>query len=62
MWCPKCANFKTEVIGTKGKKDNEISRFRFCPKCEFDFLTIEFINNFDNREKYKSILKKYKEK
>ena len=62
MWCPKCANFKTEVIGTKVKKENEITRFRFCPKCEFDFLTIEFINNFDNREKYKSILKKYKEK
>ena len=42
------------------KKDNEISRFRFCPKCEFDFLTIEFINNSDNRDKYKSILKKFK--
>lgn len=58
LWCPKCANFKTEVIGTKVKKENEISRFRICPKCEFEFLTIEIINKSSNREKYKKSLEK----
>ena len=56
--------FKTEVIGTKiKKKKKKIMRFQdldFVPKCEFDFLTIEFINNSENRDKYKSILKKFK--
>ena len=58
MWCPKCANFKTEVIGTKAKKENEIIRFRFCPKCEFEFLTIEYLNKFDNHKNYKKSLEK----
>jgi transcriptional regulator NrdR family protein len=58
VWCPKCANFKTEVIGTKLKKENVTARFRFCPICEFSFLTIEFINNSENRDKYKKSLEK----
>lgn len=58
MWCPKCANSKTEVIGTKTKKENEIIRFRFCSKCEFEFLTIEFLNRKSNIDKYKNNLEK----
>lgn len=39
MWCPKCQNEKTQVVGT----DSAIlvSRFRHCLQCGYRFITCE---------------------
>lgn len=44
MWCPKCANDKTKVIGSYTAND-EVIRFRICSFCEFSFLSFEILKN-----------------
>jgi len=39
MYCPKCANEKTRVMGTVKGIRNE--RFRKCDACGFSFQTVE---------------------
>lgn len=45
MWCPRCANEKTKVIGTDKSTMNE--RFRKCPACGYSFQTVEVIKHDD---------------
>lgn len=45
MICPRCANEKTEVVGTVKGTVNE--RFRKCKRCGYSFQTVEAIR-FDD--------------
>ena len=42
MTCPKCGG-ATKVCDTRHEeKENEVFRRRVCKKCEYDFFTVEF--------------------
>jgi|GEM_PF-5337909 len=51
MWCPKCNNVKTKVIGTD--KSAYVKRMRICPKCKIAYTTIELINDNKNLAAYR---------
>ncbi len=50
MICPKCANEKTEVVGTSKGTVNE--RFRKCPRCGYSFQTVEAVRFDDYWREY----------
>ena len=50
MWCPKCLHEKTKIVATI--KQEQTTRFRVCPFCDFSFLTIEDAETNDFWLKY----------
>jgi len=68
MWCPKCGNEKSRVIGTE--KSGVVERYRKCPACNHSFATIEAVK-FDpdweadaayTGKERKRIVKRYSER
>jgi len=68
MWCPKCGNETTRVVGTE--KSGVVERYRKCPACKHAFATIESAK-FDlhwqadadyTAKERKRIMKKYSER
>ena len=56
MICPKCKG-KLHTIDTVNTPDNEVYRRRQCKECGYEFYTIEFEAECD--DKFKSMWNKY---